>query len=225
MTLAYLIGLYGIVNGHKVLELPLRRPDRKARWQSFVKEGIHDAVVQLLARTPDFGVLTMEDVAREAGVSKGTLYLYFEDKDGLFRSGVEAALAPLERELLGVLECDLPPDLKLATLVLTNLRFFDEHRELFRIYLYGRQRSYLGSELHPGHRLFVKRVADVLTQGMEAGLFRSFPAVKLAEMWIEAMLAVIRQRLFSEAPAPLEDDARLFLEVFLHGVETPAPSS
>ncbi len=190
-----------------------------------MKEGIHDAVVQLLARTPDLGTVTMDDVAREAGVSKGTLYLYFEDKGELFRSGVEAALAPLERELLGVLESDLAPDLKLATLILTILKFFDEHRELFRIYLYDRQRTHLGSELHPGHRLFVKRVADVLTQGMKAGLFRSFPAVKLAEMCIEAMLAVIRQRLLADAPTPLEDDARLLLEVLLHGIEVPEPSA
>ena len=34
----------------------------------------------------------LEDIAREAGVSKGTIYLYFDSKDALFRAVVHAKL-------------------------------------------------------------------------------------------------------------------------------------
>ncbi len=36
--------------------------------------------------------ITIRDVARRAGVSKGTLYLYFDSKDALFRAMVTARL-------------------------------------------------------------------------------------------------------------------------------------
>ena len=35
-----------------------------------------------------FAAARLEDIAREAGISKGTLYLYFESKDALFRQMV-----------------------------------------------------------------------------------------------------------------------------------------
>src|SRR5262245_64893856 len=60
----------------------------------------------------------IEDVANEAGLAKGTIYLYFESKEELFAAlaaqlceaslaGVEAALAahaPLARRLAGALD-------------------------------------------------------------------------------------------------------------------------
>jgi AcrR family transcriptional regulator len=45
-----------------------------------------------------FAATRLEDVARRAGVSKGTLYLYFESKEELFKAVVREGLVPaLER--------------------------------------------------------------------------------------------------------------------------------
>ena len=41
-----------------------------------------------------FAAAKLEDIARRAGVSKGTLYLYFADKAELFRAVVRDAIAP-----------------------------------------------------------------------------------------------------------------------------------
>lgn len=41
-----------------------------------------------------FAATRLEDVAARAGVSKGTVYLYFENKEALFKSAVEAAMMP-----------------------------------------------------------------------------------------------------------------------------------
>lgn len=48
-------------------------------------ELILDAAIKLF-RHYGYRRTSMEDIAREAGVAKGTLYLYFESKDQLFRS-------------------------------------------------------------------------------------------------------------------------------------------
>lgn len=42
-----------------------------------------------------FAATRLDDVARRAGVSKGTLYLYFDSKEALFRAVVEEAIVPL----------------------------------------------------------------------------------------------------------------------------------
>lgn len=41
-----------------------------------------------------FAAAKLDDIARRAGVSKGTLYLYFKDKQDLFGAVVRSAIAP-----------------------------------------------------------------------------------------------------------------------------------
>jgi len=42
-----------------------------------------------------FAATRLDDVASRAGVSKGTLYLYFDSKDALFKAVVEQGIVPL----------------------------------------------------------------------------------------------------------------------------------
>lgn len=41
-----------------------------------------------------FAAARLEDIARQAGVSKGTIYLYFPTKEALFKAAIEAAIIP-----------------------------------------------------------------------------------------------------------------------------------
>src|SRR5512145_278407 len=42
-----------------------------------------------------FAATRLDDVAARAGVSKGTLYLYFDSKEALFKAVVEDGIVPL----------------------------------------------------------------------------------------------------------------------------------
>ena len=50
-----------------------------------------------------FAATRLEDVAERAGVTKGTIYFYFKDKEDLFRAVARSAMAPAlgEMEALG----------------------------------------------------------------------------------------------------------------------------
>jgi AcrR family transcriptional regulator len=87
--------------------MPLRRqspdaadegPSRPAapRWQRR-KEArpaeILDAALSVFAEK-GFAAARLEQVARRAGVSKGTLYLYFDSKEALFEAVVRSAIVP-----------------------------------------------------------------------------------------------------------------------------------
>lgn len=84
-------------------------PDSKPRW-----ERRKDARPQeLLAAAIDlfvehgFAATRLEDVARRAGVSKGTLYLYYANKEELFKAVVRESILPfLGRAELSVAEFD-----------------------------------------------------------------------------------------------------------------------
>lgn len=67
-----------------------RRPD--ARPDEILRAALQVFGERGLARS------RLEDVARKAGVSKGTLYLYFDSKDALFREVVRATKGSLLAE-------------------------------------------------------------------------------------------------------------------------------
>jgi AcrR family transcriptional regulator len=76
----------------------------------------------------------IEDLARHAGIAKGTLYGYFADKDELIEAVVSAGLS----ELLGHVhreaqEAHTHPEV-LARVASAHLAFFEENPDLMRIF-------------------------------------------------------------------------------------------
>lgn len=55
-----------------------------------------------------FEAARLDDVARRAGVAKGTIYLYFRDKETLFQELIRATLTPLVGTIESMGAADLP---------------------------------------------------------------------------------------------------------------------
>src|SRR5439155_9150429 len=68
----------------------------------------------------------MDDVATEAGVGKGTLYRYFEDKDELYLALLERAGRQLDARIHAAVESAAGPQQQLEALAVAVLAFFDE---------------------------------------------------------------------------------------------------
>lgn len=199
--------------------MPRRGEQRKVEWESFCRKGIQDAVVRLLAREGS-DALTMERVAAEAGVAKGTLYVYFKDKRALLQSVKEATIQPLREELARILEGPLPPARKLEEMVRRHMAYFDEHRNLLKVLLWQRQilESHARWRSSDPHRAFVARVAAVIARGIAEGAFRPVDPQKAAAILLEASIATVIQRLWEEKPSPVEDDVRTLLDTLLYGL-------
>lgn len=199
-----------------------KRRQRKVQWESFTRKNIQDAVIGILSRKGS-AALTMERVAAEAGLAKGTLYAYFKDKKELLESVKDASLQPMRDELFSLLDGDLPPERKLECLITRHLGYFDENRGFFRVLLWDRQLAvaHLRRQQSTYYQNFVDRVARVFAEGVGKGIFKPLDPVKVALMIIEANIAMIGQRLLKEPPGPLEEDAGLLIEVFMQGVKAP----
>jgi AcrR family transcriptional regulator len=55
-----------------------------------------------------FEAARLDDVARRAGVAKGTIYLYFRDKESLFQELIRAMLTPLVGTIEALGQADVP---------------------------------------------------------------------------------------------------------------------
>src|SRR5215218_11182606 len=69
-----------------------------------------------------FEAARLDDVAKRAGVAKGTIYLYFADKETLFQELVRSMVHPVLGTLEKLREVDIPARVLVETLLTTFVR-------------------------------------------------------------------------------------------------------
>jgi AcrR family transcriptional regulator len=72
------------------------RAERTAERRAAIVEA---AMEEFIAR--GFAATRLDDIARRAGVAKGTIYLHFKDKESMFEELIRTAIVPLVGRLTG----------------------------------------------------------------------------------------------------------------------------
>jgi TetR/AcrR family fatty acid metabolism transcriptional regulator len=138
-----------------------------------VREAILDAADRLLAHY-GYRKMTVEDIAREAGIGKGTVYLHFPSKEEVVLSRVDRMVERLKERLWAVARSDADAAIRLRLMLLTRVLYrFDSVQH------YTQSLNDLLAALRPG--LLARRVryfdeeaqifAQVLNEGREIGEF------------------------------------------------------
>lgn len=168
---------------------------------------------------------TMQEIAEEAGVAKGTIYLYFRDRDELVEKTFESAMHELMLEIDEALDKDLPFEQKIRAVTTAQLTFFAKNREFFRLYLSMRlpegnphQQRRQKKTCQPQYRNRVQKLADTLTQAMDAGEIRRVDAFRLALFIIEGSTAILIERLTEDSSPAAEADVDFISGLILDGI-------
>jgi len=210
--------------------LPKKDPDTRrwsrrkaARPQELVAAALHLFVERGYAAT------RLEDVAAAAGVSKGTVYLYFANKEELFKTVVRENMVPalargtdlvdtyegstteLLRELLlgwwGLIGAT--PVAGLTKLIMAESRNFPDIAQFYQDEVMG-----------PGDELF----ARVLARGVARGEFRAAPANPTTTLFCAPLVFLMLWRsAFAQLDAPVIDPNAFIdqlLNVLLFGLTT-----
>ena len=138
-----------------------------------VKDAILDATDRLLAR---FGYkkMTVEDIAVEVGIGKGTIYLHFTSKEEIVLSHVDRIVERVKEQLREIAASEAPAAERLRSMLLTRVLYrFDS------IQHYTQSLNDLLAALRPG--LMARRAlyfeaeaqifAELLTAGRKTGEF------------------------------------------------------
>jgi TetR/AcrR family fatty acid metabolism transcriptional regulator len=194
------------------------KPDKRQRIMHAAEKLFH-------AR--QFHELTLDDIAREANVGKGTLYLYFSDKNDLFFQTVVAGYDEMCELLQQNLVANAPfrEDLMGACETITS--FFKARRPLFRMFQTEGDRvsgspASLRKRWQQRREKLVAALAAVIAHGIATGEVRSdLPAEVLAQY----LLGLMRTRAWEmdDWPDAMRSD-EVVADLFLNGVAT-RPSS
>jgi len=129
-----------------------------------------------------FSNITLQDVADKAGVSKGIILYYFENKDELFASLLEWLVKKIESNIrVEVSKAETPVEKIKAYL---NSTFFGikENREFYKVYLDFLSQSAHDDALRKFNIYFYDQCRQIQTQMIKEGIEQKvFREVDLAE--------------------------------------------
>ncbi|HWS70826.1 MAG TPA: TetR/AcrR family transcriptional regulator [Thermoanaerobaculia bacterium] len=192
--------------------------------QEFRIQSIQEAAMRVIARK-GMAAATMQEIAEEAGVAKGTIYLYFRDRDELVEKTFENAITQLHAKIDEAMNAAGSFEEKLRKMLSAKMRFFEENREFFRLYMSLRfpegnpqQQRRQKRTCQPQYQSRVNQFAQLLQQGMDAGELRPMNPHRLAIFLIEGSNAVTIERVMEEAPPPEQEDVELIASALLDGI-------
>jgi len=147
-----------------------------------VREAILDATDHLLARY-GYRKMTMDDIAQEVGIGKGTIYLHFASKEEVTLSHVDRIVERLKERLWAIARTDADVAIRLRLMLVARVLFrFDSVQH------YTQSLNDLLAALRP--RLLARRAryfeeearvfAEVLDEGARAGVFKVNDALSTA---------------------------------------------
>jgi TetR/AcrR family fatty acid metabolism transcriptional regulator len=183
-------------------------------------QQIVEAAVRVFARKGYYNS-RVSDIAREAGIAAGTIYLYFKTKDDilvtLFRDKMAEFVDSLRKAIAG--ERDAAS--KVRTLVRLHFSLLEKDPELAEV---------LQVELRQGQKFFrgtsgqeigayFALIGSVLEEGVGERRFRSSLSVKVAtKMLFGAMDQMATSWVLGKRGYRLADTADAVAEIFLQGV-------
>jgi len=191
--------------------------------KEFRVREILEAARRVMARYGMQGT-TVDRVAEEAKVAKGTIYLYFQSKDELVHAAVLEGLREMVAETVRSDNPSMQPLDRIRNLILAQYRIQASNQDFLKTLIIGNSldielESQAGRDfmrVYAGHLDFV---ASVLQDAIDRGAIRPIDSQFAGFMLGEMITGSLRRRLLKLASTPLEADADAVVELFLRGIQ------
>jgi TetR/AcrR family fatty acid metabolism transcriptional regulator len=183
-------------------------------------QQIIDAAIRVFARNGYYNS-RVSDIAREAGVASGTIYLYFRTKDEILVTLFRHKMATWLEFLRQAIANEPDPVAKLRRLITLHFTILEEHpdlAEVVQVELRQGQKFLRGEAAHEVTAYFAL-IGSVLEEGMTAGVIRPDLPVKVAtKMLFGAMDQMATSWVLGKRGYRLTNTANAVADIFLNGV-------
>jgi AcrR family transcriptional regulator len=212
-----------------------QREEREARRRQALRQAIIQAAERLLIRS-GYAALTMDDVAREAEISKATVYHYFRSKGDLVLELFVYYFEKFYRNIVRIRSEAKSATEKLKEVITYFLRVSREKETISRVLMVDRiflkkmrilagensrsskREKDLVAEIKKQREKIIEEASRIIEEGMARGEFRSVDRL-LATRLIEALLqGFVHSRFWNPSRFPLEKETEILLEFILLGI-------
>lgn len=133
------------------------------------KDLIFKSAIKIFSESGYRGA-TMDEIAVNAGLAKGTLYYHFNSKEEIFNFIVEEGIKILQSQVSEIQKMNIDPIQKLVKICRIQLTFLDKYTDFFKVVmsqLWGTENRQ--NELRHKIRNYIKEIEVNIKSAMENG--------------------------------------------------------
>jgi AcrR family transcriptional regulator len=175
-------------------------------------------------RTKGYHAATVQDIADEVGILKGSLYHHFESKEDLLYLIVKEPIARMYQTMGEIVAIDLPAPEKLRRAILAHVEAFDRHYP--HLFVYLREREEMKRRFRELIKLSPKQYErfwqQILHEGIKSGEFREDLDVQVVSYGLLGMLNWLYQWYRPQGRLSVREVAEQFTAIALSGLAAPA---
>ncbi len=208
-------------------ELPEEKDEKERNGRAEKARTILRAAAKVFAQFGYFNA-KVSDVAREAGVADGTVYLYFKSKDELLSSIFGMAMEEFLSRARAELAEARDPRERLRRFAHLHLSLLEQERDLAIVFQVELRQSTKFMEQFSTTYLadYFKIIREIVEDGQQHGMFRrQLNAQVVAKVLFGVLDEMATNWILSHNSYKLTSMVEPVLDIFLHGVsEAPLPA-
>lgn len=185
---------------------------RPSRWNEIVN------VAADLFREKGFAATSLEDIASEVGMYKGSLYHYIDSKEDLLLAVVSEPADQIRAQVRELADLDLPPAEKIRRITRSHVRVLEDNFSCASVYLEefaGRNRS---EEWGARDREYLTAITDIIEEGKRRGDFGTTVDNRTTALALIGSLNWLTHWYHPDGPLSATEIAERFCDLFLMGM-------
>jgi AcrR family transcriptional regulator len=186
--------------------------------EQFRCQAIREAAMRVVTRK-GYDHVTVQDIADEAGIAKGTVYLYFKSREDIFEKTMSFSFEELRQRIGEATECGGTFSECVERVVETQLDYFEQRQEFFRLYL--AMAEPLGARRlrkHACYRTYIAQIASMVEAATARGEVRAEPAERIAIALNSVIRDIGLQRMTEKTKRPLAEDVQFARDFICRGI-------
>jgi AcrR family transcriptional regulator len=197
--------------------------EKRALLHRFMVEKILKGAAEIFGKAGYHGA-TLEEIARETGVSVGTIYQYFENKYDLYIKVLNFFMDSLMESIEEVVKGAEDPMKRLEKVLARHIEIFEENPHFFRIYLTGKHDWIIDpmdrpkAELLERYTGYIKILSDAIDELIDSRIFVSIESEKVAYYMLEMAYSAVFQRVTGYSEKTREEDIQIILNLLMNGL-------
>ncbi|MHB1665339.1 MAG: TetR/AcrR family transcriptional regulator [bacterium] len=126
-----------------------------------------------------FSNFTMDKLAHNAGVAKGTVYLYFKNKNDVLENVLKSGFQNMFERMAYKVNNKKTPEEKIKTLIYENLLYINENKYFFKtVFLDEMNVVFLKKTSQESYNLRRKKyaefISEIIKKGIDEGIFKNW---------------------------------------------------
>lgn len=192
-----------------------RAPRHRDAFSELRRQQIVDAATRLFGRK-GYDATRADDIAAAAKIAKGTVYLYFKNKEAIYVAAVTHAVRELHAEIARHSAGSTGFQDKLAAAIRVRLEFWPAHEGIYRLLLTVGREPRLRRETNGILRAAHEALLAIFAEGVAAGTIAEADYQPVAWAILDLIRGATERRMDKVTHTSPDEDAQRILDCVLH---------